>query len=527
MARKVFLYFFLYFLFFTTRVFAVPAFPGAEGFGANAVGGKGGTVYEVTNLNDSGPGSLRECVAASGPRVCIFKVGGTILLSSTLTISNPYITIAGQTALGGGITLKHASGGIGIQVQTYEVIIRYITSRPGPGGQNQALIVGSNGGNVYNVIVDHCSLSWATDEIATTWYAAHNITFQWLIISEGLDCSTHPKGCHSKGALLGGYAGSEAKTTPGAKDISFHHNLMAHNGERGPMIKTSGLVDVVNNVTYNPYWTFAHFYLTSTFSGYNVKANFVGNYFKRGPSSTSNTGIKHVDEGGLAAQVYVQGNIGPTRSNDSLPESDIVDSGSRGYLVSTRILAPSITTANAADAYNQVLAGAGNTQGLDSLGNFTWRRDAIDQRIVNDVKNGTGKIINDPSEVGGWLIIASGTTYTDSDHDGMPDSWENKYGFNPGNAADGPSDADGDGYTNLEEFLNATNPISTPTPTVVLCARKGEGDANCDGLINILDFEIWRREFLGIDSTTKADFDSSGGITILDFEIWRRGFLGQ
>ena len=185
----------------------LPAFPGAEGFGTDTPGGRGGQVFEVTNLQDSGAGSLRVCIEASGPRTCVFRAGGTITLSSPLTINNPYVTIAGQTAPGGGITIR----GGGVFVQTHDVVIRYISVRRGPGGSNYAILISDNNADdVYNVVLDHCSTSWATDQTVTTWYAAHDVTISWTIISESLDCSTHPKGCHSKALHTGGYDKCEA-----------------------------------------------------------------------------------------------------------------------------------------------------------------------------------------------------------------------------------------------------------------------------------------------------------------------------
>ena len=441
----------------------VAAFPGAEGFGAKTIGGRGGKVFQVTNLNDSGAGSLRECVAATGARVCVFKVGGTIVLNSALTVANPNLTIAGQTAPGGGITLTHPAGNTStlINVATSEVIIRYLSSRPGAGGENHALTIGKNGGDVRNVVIDHCSLSWGVDEVLETWYRVHETTIQWTLVSEALDCSTHSKGCHSKGVMLGSYASSEQKNAPGAYNISFHHNLIAHSGERGPLVKTCGVTDVVNNVIYNPFWTFSHVDLEKQLPGVLMQVNYLGNYFKYGTSSSSGKyEIKVINDAktGKGAQVFVQGNLGPHRSTETAPELNVMEPGSQSYLVPNRFPSPAITTSAAAQAYQVVLAGVGNTQGVDAQGGYFWRRDAIDQRIVADVKNGTGKIIDDPSQVGGWLAIASGTPYGDSDGDGMSDAWERNLGLNPNQAADGALDRDGDGYTNLEEFLNGTNP---------------------------------------------------------------------
>ena len=435
-----------------TNAGPVPAFPGAEGFGAGSVGGRGGRVIEVTNLNDSGPGSLRAAVEAEGPRIVVFRVGGTITLQSSLKIANPFITIAGQTAPGGGIALKSSPSydKATLAVQTHDVIIRYIRVRTGNSTEisssRDGLVIGHSSTAVYNVIIDHCSISWATDENISTAYETYDITIQWSIISEGLHDSTHKDGPHSKGMLLG---------SSRSKNISVHHNLFAHNNDRNPRIKTSGTVDVVNNVIYNPFfsggWGPSH--ITDDYNT-NVPVNYVGNYFKPGPDterrdyyiSGSTTGT------GNLVEIYVEGNITPNRPTDDLDEiQGVVRSGQQSWVVPTRHPAPMVTTTSAFDAYEAVLANVGATLPM---------RDDVDERIVNGVMNGTGQIIDDPSEVGGWPKLAAGTAPTDTDHDGMPDEWESSYCLDPSDPADSTSDADGDGYTNVEEFLNET----TPTP---------------------------------------------------------------
>jgi pectate lyase len=438
------------------------AFPGAEGFGANSLGGRGGKIIEVVNLNDSGPGSLRACVEANGPRICIFRTGGLIQLNSTLKIVNAYITIAGQTAPGGGITLKTTgSGADTLDIATHDVVVRYLTFRPGPGGENHGAQIASNGKALYNIMIDHCTFSWGVDSNIETWYRVYDTSIQWSIVSEALDCSTHSKGCHSKGIMIGGYAGSESKDTKGSEDISVHHNLIAHVGERAPLLQICGVAQIVNNVTYNTYWTFSH--QQDNCPGFASYVNWIGNYHKKGPDSTSNSDLKVIpaDSGKLAgggAKVYVRGNIGPSRTDNSQPESNWVDPGSRSYIVTNPAPAPTITTTSALKAYKQVLASAGNSAGVACDGTWFKRRDSIDSRVVKSVVNKTGHIIDDPSQVGGWITPASGTPCTDSDHDGMPDIWEVKYALNPNDYSDAVADADGDGYTNIEEYINATSP---------------------------------------------------------------------
>jgi hypothetical protein len=388
-------------------------------------------------------------------------------------------------------------------VKTHDVVIRYIAARPGPGGKNHAIEIAYNGVALYNIVIDHCSLSWATDEVFTTWYGTRDVTIQWSIISEGLDCSTHSKGCHGKGALLGGYKDNEAGSGSGAYNLSFHQNLLAHNGERNPMIKTGGLVDVVNNVLYNPFGVFSYIYYTSPKL---VKVNYIANYFKYGPNSTRRKyEIKAYDEGGAGAEYYVEGNIGPHRTSNGQAQDSVVDPSFKtvanpdttgsptAHIVTTRWKAPAITTHSAfdtkqsTDAYREVLAKSGNYQGLNCRGNWYPRRDAVDKRVVEEVKAGGGKVIdapglstcvgicrgagyvlttgdytkygiNDPLDADGWPVIASGTACVDSDHDGMPDEWEILHGFNPNDSSDANQDFDGDGYTNLEEYLNGSDP---------------------------------------------------------------------
>jgi pectate lyase len=440
---------------------ALPAFPEAEGFGAMTAGGRGGQVIEVTNLQDSGPGSLRAAISAEGARIVIFRVAGTIELESSLVIKNPYITIAGQTAPGAGITLRGISSQAEalIAIEAHDVVIRFLTLRAGPPSAGDALeIFAADTHDTYNLVIDHNSLSWAVNRNLATWYDVHDISIQWNIFSEALNCSIHPKGCHSKGVLLGGYASDENKDQPGADNISLHHNLMAHNGERNPLVSTSGVTDVVNNVVYNPFGSFSHVDFQHQLTV--IPVNYVGNYFKAGVNTSAEKfGVNIASPKILGAQIYVLGNIDPHRLSDDQPEIDMVDPDARPYVVSVRNPAESITTTSALDAYDQVLAGAGAVMGLGCDGIFFTRRDAIDTRIVNDVQTGSGKIIDDPSEVGGWLTIPPSAPCADSDQDGMPDEWEQKFGFDPADPLDGPKDANEDGYTNIEEFLNGRNPL--------------------------------------------------------------------
>lgn len=485
MQKKIFLVV-LFTIFLSVTVvfnsaFALPAFPGAEGFGAETFGGRGGKVYFVTNLNDSGTGSLRAALEASGPRIVVFTTGGTITTSSTITINDPFITIAGQSAPGGGITIK-SPGHTGIRIATHDVIIRYLTIRNGSGGTTEALAIYDYGGECYNVIIDHCSLSWATDEITQTWYNSHDITFSWNIISEGLDCSTHPEGCHSKGLMFG---------SEGSEDFSIHHNLFAHNDERNPIIQIdnagSGKADVINNVFYNcvsnPDLTWDRF-------GSPVSGNFIGNYHKLGPDSLTYSPKTYslrlyCDDGDCNYSMFVKDNLSTLRQTDGLNEHLVVrvDSGvNSSWASGSRINTSNIpiTNTSASQAYTDVLSvgGAGNSTGIDCSGNWQNRRDSIDTRIVNETESGTafvgtdGQIIDDEDDVGGWVPIASGTACMDTDSDGMPDSFEIKMGFNP-NIPDANGDADANGYSNIEEYLNGTVSSQISQDPIILESPSG------------------------------------------------------
>lgn len=431
----------------------LPAFPGAEGFGSVSVGGRGGRVIEVTNLNDRGEGSLRAAIEAEGKRTVVFKVAGIIELDSKLKIENPYITIAGQTAPGGGITLRNSAKNTkpALKIKTHDVVVRYIRSRPGSNpneagedGTLDALTIASGSEDVYNIIVDRSSFSWATDEVVSVYYDAHDITIQWSIIAEGLDCSTHVEDdrrqCHSMGLLL---------ASDGQKNISIHHNLFAHNRRRNPLAKTTGVVDIVNNVVYNSGFGENSSAPTHVRGDYGITpVNYSSNYFKPGIDSDSSDWF--IDTKNEPVEIYTQGNLVP---------HSVMHPESLKWVVDNPHPAPKITTFSAKKAYRQVLAQAGASRGLNSDGTFFMRRDDVDRRIVEDVKQGRGRIIDDPSEVGGWPKLLAGNPYQDTDHDGMADKFETLYGFNLQNSSDGSQDADGDGYTNLEEFLNGTCPL--------------------------------------------------------------------
>ena len=430
---------FLFVLFGFNSVWADPpalsAFPGAEGYGAVSVGGRGGQVIEVTNLNDSGPRSLREAVEASGPRIVVFRVSGTIELQSQLIVDDPYITIAGQTAPGSGICLKNYV----FQIKADHVIVRYMRFRAGNNMAVEDAVWVKRG---RNIIIDHCSVSWGGDEtlsVVTNANDLGNVTIQWCMITESLNYASHGYGSLIRGGYGNGY--------------TFHHNLYAHHKGRSPRpgnynsytVDPCGLIfDFRNNVIYN--WG-------GSYAGYNAdkdsvtKINFVGNYYKQGPNSTDDYAFQ---EGCTYSRAYFSDNWmngsclkdpwGLVKFDGFSEANKAAYKQSSPFPVESEVAMDDVLT-----AYKKVLANAGAT---------LPERDAVDVRIVNDVVNGTGSIIDDDDEVGGWPQLAPGTPPTDTDHDGMPDDWELARGLDPSDAGDGVIDRDGDGYTNVEEYIN-------------------------------------------------------------------------
>lgn len=442
----------------------IVAFPGAEGEGALSVGGRGGTTCEVTNLNDSGAGSLRACVIASGARTVVFRIGGNITLNSTLTISNPFITIAGQTAPGGGITLKGPVANDLMVVQTHDVIIRYIRIRPGPTTAvsccGETLTV--NGG--YNIIVDHVSNTWSSDQTLTVFWESgdspappHNLTFQWITASDALNCPTpgHTGGiCHAYGPIFGGYV-----QAPSA--ITMHHSMIIHATERLPRLFPCGTFEFTNNVMYDGGGDDNWSVLTN--NPCTSSTNYINNYVKSGPSTNITTYIAESSETGNPFHIYETGtSLNGTPALTLMSAAANADRvGSPNPVTGTNV---PVTTTSAASAYSAVLADVGASKHLDCSGHWSSMRDAIDTLDVNDTINRTGGLINDPSQVGGWPTLAPGVACTDTDHDGMPDVWEIANGLNPNNPADANFIDPATGYTNLEVYLSGgslTAPVIT------------------------------------------------------------------
>ncbi|OBQ55850.1 pectate lyase [Tamlana sp. s12] len=437
------------------------AFPTAEGYGKYTKGGRGGAVYEVTNLNDSGVGSLRAAVEASEPRTVIFKVSGTISLESALRIKHPYITIAGQTAPGDGICVKKNP----IVIEADHVIIRYIRVRLGNETNDDTDAVSSR--YTKNIILDHISASWSVDETMSV-YHCENITVQWCIISESMFDSNHVKGTHGFGGIWG------------SNYSSYHHNLIAHHSSRNMrMASGSGYTDYRNNVIYN--WGY-----NSCYGGENQqvgnpkfafsKFNIVANYYKPGPATQpgevsyriANPSKRKTDSdfgSWYIANNVIEGNNEVSKNNWN---GGVQPQGGEKNLQFVKSEKPweamPINQQSAEEAFHLVLENAGA---------ILPKRDIIDTRIINETVGGfatfeggsykakhkiadTSKktgIINTQNDVGGWPELKSLPAPIDTDHDGMPDVWEDDHQLDKTNPEDRNKLAP-DGYTMLEKYLN-------------------------------------------------------------------------
>ncbi len=397
------------------------AFPGAEGYGAFTKGGRGGRIFLVTNLKDSGPGSLREAVEAKGPRTVIFRVGG-IIETTGLDVREPYLTIAGQTAPGDGICIKKGAGNANAfdVSRTHDVILRYLRFR-----------AGNNTGEVRcesfritdsdNVIVDHCSSSWGNPETFSAAGTVDRCTVQWCIMSEGNDAQRH-----AFSTIIAG-----DRTT-------WHHNLFAHMLSRVPRWGDITVeCDFRNNVIYD--WGHTCGY------GDIRTLNYVNNYLRPGRSTTQRPPYFIIDpKVALPASLYLDGNVMLGNADVSGDNWKGVK-GDRRLQASSPFPAPPVRTQSAQEAFERVLQNAGAN---------LPERDAVDARIVSDARNGTGKIINNENEVGGWPDYKSSNPPVCSANDGIPDQWKQAHGLsltdpNVANAINA------EGYTELEVYLNS------------------------------------------------------------------------
>jgi len=426
----------------------LPAFPGAEGFGRLALGGRGGDVYHVTTLADAGPGSLRDGIlSAAGPRTIVFDVGGEIRLTSPLVIEKSFLTIAGQTAPGDGITIRDYS----VQVrEATDLVIRYLRLRlgderpPDAAGADDTLMTN----DIRRVIIDHCSLSWAIDGTHDLRRGG-DFTLQWCIISEALNHSLHSRGAHAMAASYRDLSGP----------ITLHHNLIATCRDRHPSLGSARepprhVVDFRNNLVYH--WTTPG---TTNFCDHFI--NCINNLWRPGPSSRLEK-LPIALKGTLPdlAKGYMSGNVFEGRDDLTRDNYAALDfqrwlGPGRNYryagtLADWRAEAPADlgaatpTTHPATEAAELVLASAG----------ASLRRDPVDRRVVADVRNRSGRLIDSQREVGGFPALRSGPAAVDTDRDGMPDAWETARGLDPGDAADRNGTA-ADGSTWLEKYLAA------------------------------------------------------------------------
>ncbi|HQV61589.1 MAG TPA: pectate lyase [Chitinophagaceae bacterium] len=436
------------------------AFPGAEGYGKYTTGGRGGKIFIVSNLNDKGPGSFREAAETKGKRIIVFAVSGTIHLDTRLTIKGD-VTIAGQTAPGDGICLADNSVGLGGD----NIIVRYLRFRMGDRYQSQkGMVDGSGGDDAFgaskrkNIIIDHCSMSWSTDEVCSV-YGGDSTTLQWNIISEPLNYSYHFETGdkdwehHGYGGIWGGI------------HLSAHHNLFAHCVSRNPRFNGTRLgaeqefVDYRNNVIYN--WGGNNVY-----GGEAGNYNIINNYYKYGPSTNKNVRFRIVnpsrtDKLGFG-KFFVDGNHVEDAKDISMNNRLGIDMGNGGTEADKKesvqdkaFIAEPITIQSAKEAYEDVIQFAG----------ASFRRDTLDQRIINDVKNRTGKFIDVQGgyphgtayelTVNAWPALQSLLALTDTDKDGMPDEWEKKNGLNPGDATDATQNKLHPYYNNIEVYINS------------------------------------------------------------------------
>ncbi|MDF3069137.1 MAG: hypothetical protein K0R38_4738 [Polyangiaceae bacterium] len=394
------------------------AFPGAQGFGRHAKGGRGGSVYHVTNLNDSGAGSLRDAVSQPN-RTVVFEVGGVIKISSRLVFKNNQ-TIAGQTAPGGGVTIY--GDGTSFSAANHTVV-RYVRFRMGAGGESgKDTVTMANG---HDVIWDHCSLSWGRDGTfdlnQESGEELKNLTLQDSIVAQGLQT-------HSTGGLV---------NTTGTSII---RSLYIDNNSRNP--KARGTLQFINNVVYN--WVVSGYILGDT-SGRSDGA-MLGNYLITGPETKDGT----LDSPTSAYQLFAQGNYYDSDKDGTLNGRLLGqgDYGSVTWLSAPSVEFPPVPVLTAQEAFDYVSKHAGASR----------HRDEADEYVLAELSSlgKKGATISNETSLGfagGVGTLPTAAAPADTDRDGMPDSWETESGFNPADAADGNGDADKDGYTNLEEYL--------------------------------------------------------------------------
>ena len=481
---------------------ATPAFPGAEGYGRYAMGGRAnmvGTypeapqVLHVTNLedgSDSDKGTLRWALAQKFPRIIVFDVSGTIYLNKTLTISNSAVTVLGQTAPGDGICIAYYP----VRIEANDVILRYLRFRLGDVSQVEDDALQSCATAVKSgIIIDHCSMSWSTDECAS-FYNINQFSLQWCMISESLRISVHDKGQHGYGGIWGG------------KTVSYHHNLIADHDSRNARFDhdyvsiNKGPVDYVNNVVYNWGGNSTYGGESANNSANNKKFNMINNYYKAGEYSSHKDRLlqlTHSCSNCLSkypgpvrpGEFYLSGNyMTASAAVTSDNWAGVQDYGDAATLAKAKKTAYQNTTETVYDLSNggtSLMALHSAQTAFDKVVAYagcSYKRDAVDTRIAKETADGTygtygkyalpqtgakgskGGLIDTQSDVGGWPTLTDTGALEDSDDDGMPDEFEEANGLDPYDASDAVTtslcDADANNtngvkYTNLEVYANS------------------------------------------------------------------------
>jgi hypothetical protein len=420
----------------------IPAFPGAEGEGANTPGGRGGTVFLVTSLEDAGPGSLREACEAEGPRIIIINVNGIIELESPIDIANPFVTVAGQKAPGDGICLKH----FGINITTHDVIVRYLRIRPGD--EPDTDVPGLTIANGENIIIDHCSISWTTGPTVSISGATGGVTLQWCLLAESL-FDPDPEAAKT---------GVGITLAAAASTFSIHHNYIAHHHSGIPYLSGATeapgpLLDFNNNIVYD--WG-----VESGESANNVsRMNLARNVYKAGPSTAAEVRARMIRLRSFDSKIYFNENdlVGSERGSAEnffmlrLPDRFSNRHHNDMFHLDAPFSAAPVQIIPTETVLRRVLGQAGANQP---------RRDEADTRVIGQYHLDVGRLINVPLETGGWPEYEPADILPDTDADGMADEWERLYGLSPTDPSDSARDEDKDGYTNVEEYLNSTPPAA-------------------------------------------------------------------
>ena len=440
------------------------AFPGAIGYGKYANGWRGGSVYYVTTLADSGRGSLRECVQHPGVgRVCVFAVSGTIVVDKQLRVS-PNTYIAGQTAPGQGIQLRvgNVQSSPLMVYDSHNVLLRFMKFRPGPSKKPSPSVDGLGIESSTDVYVDHVSVAFGVDEnlgIGSERYASHDITIANTILAYGLDKSSHTERRHSKGALICSKDGAVSD----CGRITLTGNLFAHNRDRNPDVSSTALgpVDIVNNVFYDASSQFGEF---RNLYG-DTWINYVGNVILPGPSTRNRPRPAAIEvfpvEPNNKLEVFAADNLYLDNRLDILcdrsKQGRVVDVAARPNIVSSPAFPLSVTPEPVSGVLEHVLSNVGARSGPDR------ELDSLDRSIIENVRGCDGHRIDHPDEVGGWPDLPEISALNDRDLDGLPDDWEEaREGLDPDDRSDGWKDRDGDGWSNLEEYLSVLAGDSLP-----------------------------------------------------------------